>query len=109
VRSRRLRALFNTDWLDPVCHDLVLNSTLIGIKRAGPTITELVSWPELHPTAQAEIAFQELLIASPVQSKLITSPKTRNIILNVRSDAGKVTISGILADPDLQKGNRPHR
>jgi osmotically-inducible protein OsmY len=38
-----------------------------------------------------------------VQAALITSAKTRNIILNVRSDAGKVTISGILADPDLEK------
>ena len=29
--------------------------------------------------------------------------ETPNVILNVRSDSGKVTVSGILADPDLEK------
>ena len=41
--------------------------------------------------------------AARVQAALITSPKTRNVILNVTSDAGRVNISGILADPDLEK------
>ena len=34
---------------------------------------------------------------------MITSQKTRNVVLNVRSEAGRVSISGILADPELEK------
>src|SRR5437773_493650 len=34
---------------------------------------------------------------------LISAARTRNVILNVRSDGGRVYISGILADPDLEK------
>jgi hypothetical protein len=103
VRSRRLRALFNADWLDPVGYDLVLNSSRIGTESAARAITELVRRQEFQPTADSEKAFQDLMTTSRVQAALITSAKTRNIILNVRSDAGKVTISGILADPDLEK------
>jgi cytidylate kinase len=103
VRNRRLRALFNADWLDPVGYDLVLNSSRIGTESAARAITELVRRQEFQPTAESEKIFQNLTTTSRVQAALITSAKTRNIILNVRSDAGKVTISGILADPDLEK------
>jgi osmotically-inducible protein OsmY len=44
-----------------------------------------------------------LATTARVQAALITSAKTRNVVLNVKSDNGTVTISGILADPDLEK------
>jgi cytidylate kinase len=103
VRSRRLRALYNADWLDPVGYDLVMNSSRIGTDSAARVITELVGRQEFQPTAESEKALQDLTTTSRVQAALITSPKTRNIILNVRGEGGKVTISGILADPDLEK------
>jgi len=34
---------------------------------------------------------------------LITSQKTRNVVLNIRCEGGRVSISGILADPELEK------
>jgi len=103
VRGRRLRALFNVDWLDPVGYDLVLSSARIGPQSAAQVIADLVRRQEFQPTAESEKAFQDLTTTSRVQAALITSAKTRNIILNVRSDSGKVAISGILADPDLEK------
>lgn len=103
VRGRRMRALFNVDWLDPVGYDLVLNSSSISTDGAARVIAELSRREEFQPTAESERAFQDLTTTSRVQAALIISPKTRNIILNVRSDSGKVTVSGILADPDLEK------
>ena len=103
VRTRRLRAVFNADWLDPVGYDLVLNSSRISTDGAARVIAELARREEFQPTAESERAFQDLTTISRVQAALIISPKTRNIILNVRSDRGKVTVSGILADPDLEK------
>jgi cytidylate kinase len=102
VRSRRLRALFNTDWQDPVGYDLVINSSRINTDSAAHLIAETVSREEFRPTPESEKAFQDLTTTARVQAALITSPKTRNIILNVRSDGGQVNISGILADPDLE-------
>jgi cytidylate kinase len=103
VRGRRLRALFNIDWLDPVGYDLVINSSRIGTESAAHLIGETAQRAEFQPTPESEKAFQDLTTTARVQAALITSAKTRNIILNVRSDGGHVNISGILADPDLEK------
>jgi len=102
VRGRRLRALFNIDWQDSVGYDLVINTARINPEMATFLITEAARRPEYQPTAESEKAFHDLTVASRVQAALVTSPKTRNIILNVRSDGGRVDISGILADPDLE-------
>jgi osmotically-inducible protein OsmY len=59
--------------------------------------------PEFQPTRESTKAFQDLATTARVQAALITSPKTRNVVLNVKSDNGQVSISGILADPDLEK------
>ncbi|HXG51961.1 MAG TPA: cytidylate kinase family protein [candidate division Zixibacteria bacterium] len=103
VRSRRLRALFNIDWQDPLTYDLVLNTARVSIDSAAQVIADMVRRPEFQPTPQSEKAFQDLTTTARVQAALITSPKTRNVILNVRSDGGEVYISGILADPELEK------
>jgi cytidylate kinase len=103
VRTRRLRAVFNADWLDPVGYDLVLNSSRISTDSAVRVIAEMARREDFQPTPASERAFQDLTTTFRVQAALIISPKTRNIILNVHSDSGKVTVSGILADPDLEK------
>jgi cytidylate kinase len=103
VRSRRFRALFNDEWQNPVAHDLVLNSGRFRTELGAAVIADTIRRPEFQPTAESKRAFQDLATTARVQAALITSPKTRNVVLNVKSDAGRVTISGILADPDLEK------
>ncbi|HTN71019.1 MAG TPA: cytidylate kinase family protein [Methylomirabilota bacterium] len=103
VRGRRLRALFNIDWQDAAGYDLVINTSRINPDMAGFLIAEAARRPEYQPTAESEKAFGDLTVTARVQAALVTSPKTRNIILNVRTDGGRAIISGILADPDLEK------
>ena len=103
VRSRRFRALFNDDWQDPVGQDLVLNGSRFNAEVGASLIADTVRRPEFQPTAESIKAFQNLATTARVQAALITSPKTRNVVLNVKCDDGRVTISGILADPDLEK------
>jgi hypothetical protein len=103
VRSRRFRALFNDDWQDPVGQDLVLNGSRFNAEAGASLIADTVRRPEFQPTAVSIKAFQNLATTARVQAALITSPKTRNVVLNVKCDDGRVIISGILADPDLEK------
>jgi len=103
IRSRRLRALFNVDWQDPAGYDLVVNTTGMSSETAIRLISQAARSPEYQSTAESEKAFGDLTITARVQAALITSAKTRNVILNVRSDGGHVSISGILADPDLEQ------
>jgi cytidylate kinase len=103
VRSRRFRALFSEDWQDPVGYDLVLNSSRITSEIAVSLIVDTVGREEFQPNPESIKAFQDLTTTARVQAALITSAKTRNVVLNVKSDGGRVSISGILADPDLEK------
>ena len=103
VRSRRFRALFNEDWIDPVGQDLVLNGARFSADSGASLIADTVRRSEFQPTAESIKAFQDLATTARVQAALITSSKTRNVVLNVKSDSGKVTVSGILADPELEK------
>src|SRR5438128_8569842 len=84
VRGRRLRALFNIDWQDPIGYDLVINTLCITPETAADLITQIASRAEFQPTAESEKAFRDLTVAARVQAALVTSPKTRNIILNIR-------------------------
>jgi len=102
VRSRRFRALFNEDWQDPVGYDLVLNSARVPVDTAVALIADTVERPEFQPNAESLKAFQDLTTTARVQAALITSSRTRNVVLTVKSDGGRVNISGILADPDLE-------
>ena len=80
-----------------------LVSQWILVTLAASLIAETVRRPEFQPTPESVEAFQNLATTARVQAALITSPKTRNVVLNVKSDSGTVNISGILADPDLEK------
>ncbi|HWO40949.1 MAG TPA: cytidylate kinase family protein [Candidatus Eisenbacteria bacterium] len=103
VRSRRFRALFNEDWQDPLAYHIVINSARMSRETAAHLISQAARREEFQPTPESEKAYQDLATTARVQAALITSPKTRNIILNVRADEGRVHISGILADPELEK------
>lgn len=103
VRSRRLRTIFGIDWQDPGRYDMVLNTSRMSLETASDLIVKAAQCEEYQPTEDSERAFQDLTITARVQASLITSPKTRNIILNVRAERGQVHVSGILADPDLEE------
>ncbi len=103
VRSRRLRSLFNIDWEDPLLYDLVINTTQINFDTAAFIIAEAARRTEYQPTPESEKALIDLTTTARVQAALITSQRTRNVILNVQADGSRVKISGILADSELEK------
>jgi len=103
VRGRRFRALFNDDWQDPAGYDLVLNSGRVSGNTAAAIILELSRRSEFQVTPSSQAAFDDLTTTARVQAALITSQKTRNVVLNIRCEGGQVTVSGILADPELEK------
>jgi hypothetical protein len=103
VRSRRLRSLFNIDWHDPLLYDLVINTTRLDTNTAALLVAEAARRIDVQSTPESAKAFADLTTTARVQAALITSPRTRNVILNVQSDGGRLKISGILADSELEK------
>ena len=102
ARTRRLQTIFGTDWRDPSRYDLVLNIAQMSLETAAHLIVEAVRREDYRPTATSEQAFQDLTITARVQAALIISPRTRHLSINVRVEQGKVALSGILAQSELE-------
>lgn len=103
ARFRRLQAVFGADWRDPSRYDLVLNIAQMTLESAAALIVEAVSREDYQPTPQSEQAFADLTVMARVQAALVVAPKTRNLPITVRAESGKVYLSGILAQSDLEE------
>ena len=103
ARTRRLQAIFGGDWRDPSRYDLVLNIAQMSLDTAARLIAEASQQADYQPTPESEQLFQNLTIGARVQAALIVSPRTRNLMINVRVERGWVRLSGILAQSDLEQ------
>jgi cytidylate kinase len=95
ARTRRLVALFGTDWRDITRYDLALNLAQMGIEGVTRVIVEAARLERYQPTAASEQDFQNLALASRVQATLVMSPAFRRLGIAVRAENGEVHVSGI--------------
>ena len=96
ARTRRLMALFGSDWRDPSRYDLVLNMAQMRLESARQVIVDVARLDEYQPTAASEQDFQNLSLTVRVEATLMTSPKLRHSAFKVRAVQGQVQVSGIL-------------
>jgi cytidylate kinase len=97
ARTRRLVALFGTDWRDITRYDLALNVAQMGIEGVTRVIVEAARLERYQPTAASEQDFMNLAIASQVQAALVMSPTFRNLGITVKVAKGEVHVSGVFA------------
>lgn len=103
ARTRRVQAVFGTDWRDPARYDLTVNIAQMTLKTAADMIVEAVQKADYQPTPASRESFQDLLVTARVQAALVMAPKTRHLIVNVQARSGKVRLSGILAQSGLEE------
>jgi cytidylate kinase len=94
ARSRRLMAMFGTDWRDPNRYDLVLNVARMRMEGAKRMIVEAAKLEEYQPTSESKQAFDDFALGSRVHAVLVTSPDVRGSALEVRAEGGVVHIKG---------------
>src|SRR5882724_5729189 len=97
ARTRRLVALFGTDWRDITLYDLALNVAQLGIEDVTRIIVEAARLERFQPTAASEQDFENLAIASHVQAALMMSHSFRNLGITVKVEKGEVHVSGVFA------------
>jgi cytidylate kinase len=97
ARTRRLVALFGTDWRDITRYDLALNVAQVGIEGVTRVIVEAARLERYQATAASEQDFKNLALASRVQAVLVMSPSFRNLGVTVRADNGEVHVLGAFA------------
>ena len=94
ARSRRLMAMFGTDWRDPNRYDLVLNMGTMRREGAQRMIIEAAKLEEYQQTAESKQAFDDHSLCSRVHATLFTLPDLRGSGLEVRATEGHIHIAG---------------
>lgn len=94
ARSRRLMAMFGTDWRDPNRYDLILNMSKMRREGAKRVIIEAAKLEEYQATPASSQAFNDLALGSRVHATLFTSPDIRGLALEVRAEGGHVHVTG---------------
>ena len=94
ARSRRLMAMFGTDWRDPNRFDLILNMSKMSREGAKRVIVEAAKLEEYQPTPVSNQAFNDLALGSRVHSTLFASPDVQGSALEVRAEGGHIHVKG---------------
>ena len=97
ARTRRLVALFGTDWRDITRYDLALNVAQVGIEGVTQVIVEAARLERYQPTAASRQDFENLALASRIQAALVMSHSFRNLGITVKAEKEEVLLSGVFA------------
>ncbi len=106
ARSRRLMAMFGTDWCDPNRYDLILNMGKMSRDGAKRVILEAAKLEEYQPTPASTQAFNDLALGSRVHATLFAAPNLRGLALELRAENGHIHVKGKVAqgmEPQLLK------
>lgn len=105
--TRRLMALFGTDWRDPGHYALVLNRAQMSSVGAENTIVAAAKLMDYQATVESRRALENLALSTRVQAHFLTFPRLRNLDINVRASDGELILSGILPTtvPELEIRN----
>ena len=96
ARTRRLMAMFGTDWRDPEQYALILNMAQMSSVGAENVIAATAKLLDYQATAESRQALEDLALTAKVQAHLLTVLRLRDVNINVRAKQGEVTLSGIL-------------
>lgn len=96
ARTRRLMAMFGTDWRDPSRYDLVVNLGRMSWEAATLLIARAAGLLDYQPTKESEQALQNLSLASKVHATILMSQNMQGAMLDVKAERGQVSVSGTL-------------
>jgi cytidylate kinase len=68
-RAGYLRYHFNSEWLDPLTHDLMINTSFLTPEVAVNEILHMVERPELQPTAESREHLANLAINCRIEAE----------------------------------------
>lgn len=96
ARSRRLMALFGTDWRDPEQYALILNMAQMSAVGAENMIAHAAKLMDYQPTDESRQALEDLALTARVQAHMLTYPRLRHVNISVRAKQGEAILAGLL-------------
>jgi cytidylate kinase len=96
AHTRRMMALFGTDWRDTGQYALVLNRAQLSAFGAQKLIAAAAQLIDYQTTDASRQALEDLALSSKIESHLLTYPRLRDLNINVQASEGEVTLSGVI-------------
>jgi len=93
----RARELFDVDWRDPLQYDLTVNTERLSLEAGTEQVLRLVERPEFSPTDVSRRTLADLHLAARVRAALKAQPETTRLDVDVRAEAGRVTLAGTVS------------
>jgi len=97
ARTRRLMALFGTDWRDPGQYALILNLAQMSAVSAQQTIAQAAKLSDYKITTESRQQLADLALTAKIQAYLLTYPGLRKANIHVETRQGAVRLSGIVS------------
>lgn len=91
-----IRRHFGVNWQESELYDLALNSERVPVDGCIEEILSLVRKASFAPTPQSQATLDNLSMAAQVRAALRTDPRTRKVDILIESDAGHVTLAGVV-------------
>jgi hypothetical protein len=98
--ATRMHDQFGVTWNDPVLFDMVLNTERLSVDTCVQLIKTLLQRDEFAQTDASLALLQGMALSAHVRSALRRQPHTHRADVTVRCIDGRVTLSGIVVDPD---------
>ena len=94
ARTRRLMALFGTDWQDPSRYDPVVNLGHVSLESARRLVVETIRSPDYQMSPASKQAFEDFALASRVHATLVLSKDMPTTRLDINAKQGEISVSG---------------
>ena len=91
-----IRRHFEVNWQDVKHYDLALNTERIPVDECIEEILRMVHNQAFKETPHSHASLDDLSLSAHVRAALRTDPLTRKVQVFIESDAGLVTLSGVI-------------
>jgi cytidylate kinase len=98
ARTRRLMAMFGTDWRDSSRYDLVVNLGYMTLETARHLIVEAAQAPDYKMTPASKQAFEDFALKSRVHATLALGNDLSPGRIEIKASDGRVSVSGTIPD-----------
>ncbi len=95
-RAKWTKFLYNMDWSDPTCYDMVINISTLDIQDACSMVVTTAKLDKFKATPETEKVFADLLLATEVRAILATNECLIDCGVSVAAANGIVTLGGIM-------------
>jgi len=98
ARTRRLAAMFGTDWRDASRYDLVVNLGYMSLEVARRLVVDTAHAPDYQITPDSRQAFENFALKSRVHASLLLGGELSQGRVDIKAQDGEVSVSGTIPD-----------